>query len=833
MFNYINNFMKKILIALCTLLMMACAGVHQDELTLTWQYAPDDEEKRTYILTIKNSGSQDINLTTHELWFNSMYQIKEVEQPAYSIHDENGNLYRIAFTEDLSKGDSLIVQYETNYSGVTHTSITPNGFYLQHKEDPQTVIALKNPHITLPHISDEDNKEILASLFDKNASFTSDQKQLILPTPAQIQVDGGELTLSGEVGFFLDNAFSERVRAHFEKLATSFPSIHFNDADNDNATVIVEQVDGLDESEYTLVINEQGIRIQASHAEGAFYALQSLKSLLPADYLTAKADNINLPHLTVHDTPRYVYRGLMLDISRNFRDLKVLKKYIDAMAQYKLNTLHLHFSDDEGWRLEIPSLPELTEIGANRSPYFADGKSLQPSYGSGTTVLEKQYLTVAEFKELLQYADERFITVIPEIETPGHGRAAVKAMEQRYHRLLANGQQEEAERFLMNDLDDKSNYFSAQFWTDNVMNPAMPGTYNFIGHVLDEIKAMYTDAGLTLEKISIGGDEVPTGVWDDSPKIRALMETEGMNSQHEVWPYYVDKVHQIYKEKGLTMAGWEEIGMVNKGQGMVVNEELSDRGFVLDVWNNMIGGGQEDLAYRLANAGYKVVFISATNYYFDMVWNNDFREPGLTWASKTDLYHAYSLLPESFFANILHTERGAPLGKAYFDNKIRLTEEGKKNIVGLKGALWSETVLDDERVDYMIFPRFFALAERAWAPKRPWESESRFDKQEFDQTYAAFREKIGTQELMKLGNLAGGFSYRLPSVGLKEVNGKLHANTEYPGFTIRYTRDGSDPSASSAVFPAEGLLLEKAQTIKAVATHEERVGKIVSEYNVY
>src|SRR5690606_15617969 len=226
----------------------------------------------------------------------------------------------------------------------------------------------------------------------------------------------------------------------------------------------------------------------------------------------------------------------------------------------------------------------------------------------------------------------------------------------------------------------------------------------------------------------------------------------------------------------------------------------------------------------------KTVFASCANYYLDMVWDKDFREPGLKWASITDLYQSFALLPESFFANMKYTEAGSKLEDSYIAGKVRLTEKGKSNLVGLKAALWQETVLTADRMDYMLLPRLYALAERAWRPAHAWENDFKFDKKAFDKTYTAFINKVGKQELPKLQQLAGGFQYRLPSVGVKQQGDKLLANVEYPGFVIHYTTDGSEPNSNSLVFPKEGIKLRKGNKVKlATVSTDGRVGR-VSEY---
>ncbi|GGE25273.1 family 20 glycosylhydrolase [Sphingobacterium cellulitidis] len=818
-------------LSICAILLASFhAKAQQKNLEVKWDFNENYNPKDNLALKIivKNNDSQTLNLKGKNLWFNSMYPIEEKNTGDYSIHNRNGNLYSIDFTDQFSiKGnDSLVIDYKSPYP-ITHTSLTPNGFYLQDRNNPKEVINIGHPQVLPLQLSVEEQNKFLNELFEKNASRISKGSQLILPTPAHIKVGKGQYKFDTQATYYVHEHFNFALQP-FQELAGQLSQLTFVGGNEKDANIKVLYKEGLGAEEYSLKIDAKGISIEATEAAGAFYALQSIKSLLTADQLRANGA-VSLPYLEVHDKPRFEYRGFMMDIARNFKGVETIKKYIDVMAQYKVNKLHLHFIDDEGWRLEIPSLPELTEIGSKRSPFYQDGSSIQPAYGSGTEVTEGHFLTKAQFQDLLKYAASKYITIIPEIETPGHARAAIKSMETRYNRLMKAGKTKEAEEFLLYEAADKSEYSSAQYWDDNVMNPALPSVYYFLDVVLDDIKKMYDEVGLKLEVVSLGGDEVPAGSWEKSPAIQALMQKEGFKSVYEVWPYYVKKINAICASKGLTMAGWEEFGMVNKGSGMVVNDELAHLGMHLDVWNNVIGGGHEDLVYKLANAGYKTIFISAANFYLDMVWDRDFREPGLKWAAISDLYHSFSLLPENFFSNMVITEPGKKLEPKYIASKVRLTEKGKSNLLGVKAALWAETVLTPERMDYMLFPRMYALSERAWAPKRTWEDDSKFNKKAFAKSYSDFVNKVGLLELPKLDLIADGFNYRLPSVGVAQQGNLLKANIEYPGFDIYYTLDSSTPSASSQKFPIKGLKLKKGDKINlAVVDDKGRVGRVSS-----
>ncbi|TDQ75896.1 beta-N-acetylhexosaminidase [Sphingobacterium yanglingense] len=805
---------------------LAQASSIADQVQVKW--VPDinynGKDQLDLTLIVKNTSNNYLDLSKWDLWFNAMYPVVDKTTAQYSFSDQRGNLFKLQFAEsNLAPNDSLVMVYTTKYA-ISNLSTMPNGFYFQSRTDKSIYYPVRNVSYTPITTTAEIQNGFNESLFERNARLNKKAAlPLIFPTPSTMKMGNGSYTILSQLDYFVSNEFD--VKLDVLGNIPAIRNLQLSPTKEESAQLVIKRVEGLKNEAYRLSVGKEGIRIESSSDAGVQYALQSLVSMLSPDMYFAKAV-LKLPFVQVEDEPRYAYRGFMMDIARNFKDKTTIFKYLDLMARYKLNVFHFHFIDDEGWRIEIPSLPELTAVGAVRSPLFSNGRSLEPAYGSGGNSVSGKFLTRTDFIEILKYAHDRNIVVIPEIETPGHARAAIKAMHARYERLMAAGEREEAEKYLLYDLEDRSEYNSVQNFGDNVINPALPSTYAFLEKVIDEFIAMYKEANIPFKKISIGGDEVPNGVWTKSPKIDALMQREGMKSPHEVWPYYIERVNAICLAKGLDMAGWEEIGMVNKGQGMVVNPELRNKSNIqVDVWNNVIGGGQEDLAYRLANAGYQTVLISASNMYFDMMWNTNFTEPGLKWATYADLFHSYSLLPEDYFANIDTYYSGKKLGKKGFSQRVRLTEKGKANFLGIKGGLWAETVLNEEQMDYLVFPRFFALAERAWSDKRPYENEAKFDLKLLENDYAKFIIKVGTDELPKI---AEQVKFRLPGVGLKEIKGKVFANVEYPGFSIYYTSDGSLPTLNSERYEANTPVFYRAGQVLAFAVvdTEGRLGQV-------
>jgi hexosaminidase len=561
---------------------------------------------------------------------------------------------------------------------------------------------------------------------------------------------------------------------------------------------------------YLLNITQKGVVISASTAAGAFYGIQSLKTSIPPLSWKTKQEWVQVPAVEVTDEPRFGYRSFMLDVARNFQPKAEVIKILDVMSLYKLNALHLHFSDDEGWRVEIPSLPELTEVGSVRGHTIDHKNNIQPSFGSGgltNTLPGSGHYSRKDFIEILRYAAERHIIVIPEIESPGHARAAIKAMENRYAKLMKAGKAAEANRYRLAEPADSSKYRSVQGWNDNVINVALPSAYNFMEKVTDELILMYKEADAPLTTVHFGGDEVPGGVWERSPAYINLRKTNSaIQSTDDLWYYYFGKLNDMVKKRGLFVSGWEEAGMrKTKLDGKpfyISNPDFADDHFQLNVWNNTIGSGAEDLAYRLANGGYKVILSPVSNQYMDLAYNNSYFEPGYKWGGLVDADKPFYFIPYDFLKNVKEDGRGNPIGKLDQVGKIRLTDYGKSNIVGIQGLLWSENNVNTDRLEYMMLPKLLGLAERAWSKEPEWatgDDKAKSDEQ-YKQAWTDFANTLGKRELPRLAYYNGGYSYRIPEPGLKIENGQVAANIQYPGLMIRYTTDGSEPTAESNVY---------------------------------
>ncbi|MFD2966794.1 family 20 glycosylhydrolase [Sphingobacterium bambusae] len=823
-----NKRMKAIYF-LFIMLLLGKSGICQQRDTLalevSWQPLENNylgKEQALSVLQLKNNSS----LTLHgdwEIYFNFIRIISPKNQEqSLTITHLNGDSFKLQAKEKmhaLKPGDS--VRYNMlSASWLVNINDAPQGFYIKwangHMQPLPKVKVLASADDRKFFRVGGDFEMTPARLFAKNESLPSDNSEIlpsVFPSPQHYTPKSGAYHFD-RAFVCSDPAFAQEAHQlndmFYTLLGTRFPLLA-KDKNVPKYGLVLHKVDGLGEEAYRLEVKSDGVDIYASHRKGAFYAVQSLKSMIYTQKLN-KATSILLPCVSISDAPRFGRRALMLDVARNFQSKEQIKKILDLMALYKLNTLHFHLNDDEGWRLEIPPLPELTQVGGRRGDLEgSSGERLPPSYGSGPYIDElpgSGHYSKADFIELLRYAKERQIDIIPEIETPGHARAAIQAMENRYQKYAEQGDMQEARKYLLRDTGDSSVYRSVQKWNDNVMDVSLPSVYNFLEVVVDELLAMYQEAGIKLETVHLGGDEVPQGVWERSPALEKLKHSNAkVQSADDLWDYYFGRAQEILAQRNLYMTGWEEVGLhkvadANGKKKWMPNENFKNHNIHLNVWNNLLGN--EDLAYRLANAGYKVVLSFVSNFYMDMAYYKKFDEPGFYWGGFIGLDKLFSFIPYNYLKNQQLNYLDRPLSAATLGGAEKLTEEGARNIVGLQALLWSETVKTPTQMEYLLFPRLLAFAEKAWAKEAVWEAEAdstRYRKQ-FDQSLANFYSVVGKQELPKLDHVTSGVNYRIPSVGVKISEGSVYANCELPGFFIRYTTDGKSPTANSPIYEA-------------------------------
>ena len=789
-------------------------------LSIRWQPVTNEYKPGTnaslHSIIITNHSTLSFPKSGWKLYFNSS-RLFNAQSPTGNATIElvNGDLLRMIPTgtfKSIAAGDSARIEYVSDDPIVNFTD-GPEGFYIVWDAYPGKGFAT-GPFTTGPFSPDYAGLVTPEMMYEKNKTQASVMPGVvpdIFPTPMHYQATGGRFTFKKNWRILADSPFVSESKWLQQLIVerTSFPSGGSSTKGNGDTLALVYRA-GISKEGYQLSVTANSIRISASTPAGIFYGIQSLKTLMPPTAWSKPGESISLPTVEVSDEPRFAVRAFMLDVGRNFQPKKEVLRVIDLMALYKLNTFHFHLTEDEGWRLALPSLPELTAVGSQRG-HTPDSKLfLPPSHGSGpvTGLLPGSgFYTRQDYIEILKYARDRHILVIPEIETPGHARAAIKSMRARYERLIKEGKPDEAARYLLFDLNDSSHFSSVQNWNDNIIDPSLPSTYRFIETVINDIVDLYKEAGAELHTIHFGGDEVPANVWEHSPAYIALKQSNPeIKNTNDCWYYFYGRISKLLQSKGLFLSGWEEMGLRKTtldGHALYIpNPDFTQEHLQTDVWNNTLGDGNEDLAYKMANAGYKVLLTCVTHLYFDMAEHKSFNEPGYYWGSFIDLEKPFSFIPYDYFKNSTVDKNGLPLNRAIFIGKQRLTAYGKSNIVGLQSAIWAETIKSTERLEFMLLPRLLSFAERAWQQDPDWatNTDSTLAKNEYQQALAGFFQTLGLRELPRLSYYNGGYQYRIPPPGVHKESGKYFANSLLAGFTIRYETGGKDPDLKSRLF---------------------------------
>jgi hexosaminidase len=406
---------------------------------------------------------------------------------------------------------------------------------------------------------------------------------------------------------------------------------------------------------------------------------------------------------------------------------------------------------------------------------------------------------------------------------PGHAVAAVLAMRVRHDRLLASGDRGAAEEYLLSDPADESVYESVQLWRDNVVCIALPSVDRFIDKVVGEVRALYRAAGVPLSVIHTGGDEVPAGAWLGSPRCRERMQAHGWSDVSELREDFVQRCRAILARHGLAYAGWDETALVRASDGqdrLLPNPRFAGPGFHVYVWNNGWGSGQEDCAYRLADAGYDVVLASPANLYFDLAHAKDPEEPGYYWAGFVDTRQAFAFCPLDMTAGAVCDPMGQVVAPPALPG---LGSAARGRITGLQGQLWGENARSRARLEYLAAPRLIALAERAWSFDPGWRLvEGECERAAcVERDWNEFANRLGQRELPRLDRAPLAYGYRLPPPGAVVRDGALYANVALPGLALRYTLDGSEPHAGSALY--QGPVMAVAGTLRyKIATFDTR-----------
>lgn len=793
----------------------------------------DADSKFSGQLTFNNNSKVSLPPGAREwkIYMHSIRKLDELEVSGLKIEHVQGDLHSITPTSKfagLPSGQKLKIQYKGTNWLVSYSDFMPRTFIVAGTLEPEIfantdsenssayVLPINRPEQQLRQSNDHYAIVTAASRYTENIAANTtlvnqqDLTKRIFPTPKTVKYFAGSVAVDNSWQIYNEkivlNEASYLKNALLQQAELELTSVN-KPAGKQNKLIYLGIDSALSSPEsYRLEIAADKITITGSDSAGLFYGIQSLLSLIPAELNNKRS--LNLPILFAKDSPRYAWRGMHYDMARNFHSKEVTLRLIEQMARFKLNKLHLHLTDDEGWRLQISGLPELTDIGATRCFDLQEQNCLLTQLGTGPdrSGTGNGYYTRQDFIDILKYAADRHIEVIPEIDMPGHTRAAIKSMQARYSRLIKSGDKTAAEQYLLSDPLDKSKYLSVQNYNDSSLNVCRKSSYHFIVKVVDEVKSMYESAGIPLKIWHMGGDEVAKGSWQNSPDCLALFANpdSGVQTVSDLKQYFVKQVSAMLQSKDIALAGWED-GLMADATTPLNRNQLSNKKIIAHVWDNIWEWGVADRAYRLANADYQVVLAHATHLYFDHPQEVSPDERGYYWASRyNDTKKVFGYMPDDIYANADKTRMGDPITdlEKLVGRPLPALQK-PANILGMQGNVWSETIRNEQQLEQNIYPRLLMMAERAWH-KAEWEGVT-VNKPLRDAQWSEMSQLLALRELPKLQKQ--GVSVYLPPPGVKIMDGKASANTALLGLNIDYSlNQGKTWSAYIFPIPIQGTI---------------------------
>ena len=484
----------------------------------------------------------------------------------------------------------------------------------------------------------------------------------VVPRPAKIENGkSGLLTLSDKTEIVFD---AELVNsAGFfrdycsEKYRLLLKTVRLENAGKKPHQIRLHLDNSFKVGQYRFEITARGIEIRGSES-GVFYGIQSLIQLLPAS-AEAGQKNLSVPFIKISDEPRFGYRGILLDVSRHFFSIGFLKECIDLAAYHKINYFHLHLTDDQGWRIEIKKYPKLNQVGSWRY-----GTTIGQYPGTGNdSIFYGGFYTATEIKDLVAYARERYVTIVPEIEMPGHSMAALAS----YSYLGCTG----------------GPYRVKETWgaADDVFCAGNDSVFVFLQDILDEVLELFPS-----EYIHIGGDECPKERWKNCPKCQARIKSEGLKDENELQGYFINRIEKYIRSKGRSIIGWDEI----------LEGGVSPDAIVMS-WR---GDGKTG-CLEAVKTGHKVILSPSYGFYLDYPQTSGEDSLTANWGGVTTVKAAYMFEPDG----------------------SGLSAEEARYVIGGQANVWTEYMSNPAKVEYMMFPRLSAISEVLWTPKdaRDWE----------------------------------------------------------------------------------------------------------------
>lgn len=604
----------------------------------------------------------------------------------------------------------------------------------------------------------------LATVYGQKPAFQ------LIPQPVEIQQSDGSFALikTSTIGF--DSQESRKIAEMLCQKLNLSTGFSFKPQEDKEGSIQFNlnkvPVTQIGKEGYTLVSSPKGVVISANAPAGLFYGMQTLLQLLPKEIESKMVINMpwTIPSVKITDYPRFGWRGIMLDVSRNFFTKEEVKHYIDQIAEYKYNTLHWHLTDDNGWRIEIKSLPKLTEVGAWRVPRFGQfGDRTAPKPGEAATV--GGFYTQADIKEIVQYAKDRNITILPEIDVPGHSMSAIASYPELSCTKDPNTKVNPGSSF-----SEWFNDGTFKMKIDNTLNPSDEKVYEFLDKVFTEMAVLFPNP-----YIHVGGDECFKGFWTNDPGCQALMKKMNMTKPEELQAYFMKRVETILKSKGKKLIGWDEI----------LEGGLAPEATVMS-WRGIKGG------IEAAKMGHDVVMTPTIFAYLDYQQGESTIEPPIYANLRLSKCYSFDPVPEGVDA---------------------------KFILGGQGNLWTEQVVTMHQAEYMTWPRGWALAEDFWSPNasKNWAGFILRVEKQFDR---ADVEGI---------NYSTAIYDAIINVTKKEGKMTVDMDSELPGLDIYYTIDGAMPNLYSPKYSRPVEIPDGPVTIRVVTYRNgKQIGHLIS-----
>ncbi|MDE3234563.1 MAG: family 20 glycosylhydrolase [Bacteroidota bacterium] len=599
---------------------------------------------------------------------------------------------------------------------------------------------------------------------------SSEPEIAVIPKPAEIKTQAGYFVLPDHLQVSITNYPGSDFLLTSLSKKLSVAGIHVTHSSQGSISFLLNKNydPTIGDEGYSLSVSAKAIQVKANKPAGMYYAMQTIFQLLPKEIESkAPVKNIHwkMPCVNIVDYPRFAWRGLMFDVARHFFTKKEVEDFIDNMAMYKYNLLHLHLTDDEGWRIQIKSLPRLTEVGAwNVKKVGTFGNFTPPTpdeprnYGG--------FYTQDDIKELVQYAKDRFVNILPEIDVPGHSLAAIASYPELSCTPGAENYKVRSGESIMNW---SAHGFTAKI--DNTLCPANDKVYTFLDKVFTEVAALFP-----FDYIHVGGDECAKNFWEQSDAIKQLMTREGLKNYEEVQSYFEKKVEKIILSKGKKFIGWDEI----------LEGGLAPSAIVMS-WRGMKGG------IEAAKMGHQVVMSPTTFAYLDYMQGDKVIEPPVYATLRLNKAYEFEPVPDSVDAKL---------------------------IIGGQANLWSEQVYNTRHLQYMVWPRAFAIAEAVWSPRnaRNWKDfEKRVEKHfaRFDEAEIKYAPSIFDP------------SFSVSTTATNEL--KVEMATEVDDLDIYYSFDNSFPDRFYPKYTGPLIVPKDAVNLKVITYRgTQKIGRDIT-----